>query len=177
MFGEIVRGHRRRLGLSQQDVADKSGVTVRGLRKIESGRIATPRPATVRLLADAFGLIGAERDGFCTAAHRQVAVPPRGAAAPAQLPADVAGFVGREAQLRQLDALLDGAAVLATAVVVTAVAGTAGVGKTALAVHWAHRVRDRFPDGQLYINLRGFDSDGQVAVSYTHLTLPTIYSV
>ncbi|HZN78061.1 MAG TPA: helix-turn-helix transcriptional regulator, partial [Mycobacterium sp.] len=53
MFGDVVRRHRRRLGLSQQDLADKSGVTVRGLRKIESGRIGTPRPVTVRLLADA----------------------------------------------------------------------------------------------------------------------------
>jgi DNA-binding SARP family transcriptional activator/tetratricopeptide (TPR) repeat protein len=73
---------------------------------------------------------------------------------PAQLPADVAGFTGRSGYLRQLDELLPDAD-RPTAVVVAAIGGTAGVGKTALAVHWAHRVRDRFPDGQLYVNLNG----------------------
>jgi tetratricopeptide (TPR) repeat protein len=80
---------------------------------------------------------------------------------PAQLPADVPGFTGREAELAMLDAALAGAGGPPTAVVISAVSGTAGVGKTALAVHWAHRVADRFPDGQLYVNLRGFDPAGQ----------------
>ncbi|GLZ31052.1 SARP family transcriptional regulator [Lentzea sp. NBRC 105346] len=74
--------------------------------------------------------------------------------APAQLPADLARFTGRLEHLAELDSLL---AQEASAVVITAIAGTAGVGKTALAVHWAHSVRDRFPDGQLYLNLRGYD--------------------
>jgi hypothetical protein len=74
------------------------------------------------------------------------------------LPADVAAFTGRSAELAQLDALLDGAGV-GEPVVISAVSGTAGVGNTALAVHWTHRVRDRFPDGQLYVNLRGYDPD------------------
>jgi DNA-binding SARP family transcriptional activator/tetratricopeptide (TPR) repeat protein len=76
---------------------------------------------------------------------------------PALLPADLPGFVGRVEHLDQLDALLAGPA---TTIVVSAIAGGAGVGKTALAVHWAHRVRDRFPDGQLYANLHGFDPRG-----------------
>jgi DNA-binding SARP family transcriptional activator len=79
--------------------------------------------------------------------------------APAQLPAGVASFVGRAGELAQLDELLTPGAGPATAVI-GAVSGTAGVGKTALAVHWAHRVASHFPDGQLYVNLRGFDPDG-----------------
>ena len=77
---------------------------------------------------------------------------------PAMLPVDVAAFVGRHAELAALDRLL--AADDATTVTVSVVCGTAGVGKTTLAVHWAHRVRGRFPDGQLYLNLRGFDVTG-----------------
>ena len=81
--------------------------------------------------------------------------------APAQLPADVAAFTGRGGELARLDALLAAAAggTVATAVVLSAVSGTAGVGKTALAIRWAHQVRGLFPDGQLYVNLRGYDPD------------------
>ncbi|GAB2864082.1 AfsR/SARP family transcriptional regulator [Lentzea nigeriaca] len=76
---------------------------------------------------------------------------------PAQLPPVVRGFTGREAQLAALDNVV---AAAQDTVAVVAVCGTAGVGKTALAVRWAHRVAARFPDGQLYVNLRGFDPDG-----------------
>jgi DNA-binding SARP family transcriptional activator/tetratricopeptide (TPR) repeat protein len=79
---------------------------------------------------------------------------------PAQLPPDVHGFTGRDDELRELDGLLVAAGDEPSAVVISAVSGTAGVGKTALAVHWAHRIQDRFPDGQLYVNLRGFDPTG-----------------
>lgn len=78
---------------------------------------------------------------------------------PAQLPLDPAGFTGREEELARLEKVLGASSARPTAVVVSAVSGTAGVGKTALAVHWAHRARDRFPDGQLYVNLRGYDPD------------------
>ncbi|MFI9787540.1 ATP-binding protein [Kitasatospora sp. NPDC051984] len=71
---------------------------------------------------------------------------------PRQLPADVRGFVNRTEELRELDAVLDG-----HDAPVCVIAGTAGAGKTSLALRWAHRARDRFPDGQLYVNLRGYD--------------------
>jgi tetratricopeptide (TPR) repeat protein len=79
------------------------------------------------------------------------------AAVPRQLPAAVAGFAGRAAELSTLTSLLERSADAAGGVVICAVDGTAGIGKSALAVCWAHRVSDRFPGGQLYVNLRGFD--------------------
>ncbi|MEO3924197.1 BTAD domain-containing putative transcriptional regulator [Micromonosporaceae bacterium B7E4] len=88
------------------------------------------------------------------------APPARPATVPRQLPSDVRGFAARAAELARLDAILSGTGGHATAVPVCVLSGTAGVGKTALAVHWAHRVADRFPDGQLYVNLHGFDPTG-----------------
>ena len=83
---------------------------------------------------------------------------------PAQLPPTAPAFAGRDEELASLDANLRtaqaGRAGTAPAVVISAVSGTAGVGKTALAVHWAQRVTAQFPDGQLYVNLRGFDPGG-----------------
>ncbi|MEN3356754.1 MAG: hypothetical protein V7637_736 [Mycobacteriales bacterium] len=77
---------------------------------------------------------------------------------PAQLPADVPAFTGRVAELARLDGLL--AADRPAAMPICAVIGPAGVGKTSLAVHWAHRIAGQFPDGQLYVNLRGFGPSG-----------------
>ncbi|GIJ53336.1 SARP family transcriptional regulator [Virgisporangium aurantiacum] len=77
---------------------------------------------------------------------------------PAQLPAAVAGFTGRDLPLKQLNALLPDGSDKTPVLVLSTITGTAGIGKTALAVHWAHQVRDRFPDGQLYVNLHGYES-------------------
>jgi tetratricopeptide (TPR) repeat protein len=77
-------------------------------------------------------------------------------ASPWQLPPDVRGFTGRTAELARLDALLT-AREQFSAPTVALLSGTAGVGKTALVVHWAHRRRDEFPHGLLYMDLRGFD--------------------
>jgi hypothetical protein len=82
--------------------------------------------------------------------------------APRELPADVYGFTGRRAHLAELDATI---AAPAAAPVVIALSGRAGVGTSALAVHWAHRVADRFPDGQLYVDLRGHGVTPEAALA------------
>jgi tetratricopeptide (TPR) repeat protein len=79
---------------------------------------------------------------------------------PWQVPAPPRHFVGRRSELASLTRLLEQADDAAGGVVIGAVSGMAGVGKTALAVYWAHQVAGRFPDGQLYVNLRGFDPSG-----------------
>ncbi|MEU9338161.1 BTAD domain-containing putative transcriptional regulator [Streptomyces sp. NPDC048290] len=83
-------------------------------------------------------------------------------ARPAQLPGDLLTFVGRRPELDKVRALLPAPGSAPSTVVISAIGGMAGVGKTALAVHWAHEIADRFPDGQLYLNLRGFDPSGAV---------------
>jgi len=109
-------------------------------------------------LHQATAVLGPRRDAQARPAHQPYRLGP----VPAQLPPPPAGFTGREAEVASLDAMVpavppeqgaDRAAVIA------AIAGTAGAGKSALALRWAHRVRERFPDGQLYVNLRGFDPD------------------
>ncbi|MBE8516833.1 tetratricopeptide repeat protein [Amycolatopsis sp. H6(2020)] len=102
-----------------------------------------------RILAADPGLIAAPRPGVTV-----TPVPPR------QLPAAPALFVGRQDELDRLDAVLapaDGTAP------VSAISGAGGIGKTWLALRWAHRNRDRFPDGQLFVDLHGFSPAEQPA--------------
>lgn len=78
--------------------------------------------------------------------------------APAQLPHSAAEFTGRVHDLHMLDGLLEDSAASTDSVAIAAISGAPGVGKTALAVHWARRVSHRFPDGQLYVDLHGYSS-------------------
>jgi tetratricopeptide (TPR) repeat protein len=120
-----------------------------------------PRWGLLELIVETLGGDTAEFHRLWLAASGDPPVPAppgpaREAPVPRELPADVVAFTGRSGPLAELDALLDRPT---SGVVIGAVSGTAGVGKTALAVHWAHRVAGRFPDGQLYTNLRGYDPD------------------
>jgi tetratricopeptide (TPR) repeat protein len=92
--------------------------------------------------------------------------PLAGGPRPAQLPGEARGFVNRVRELESLDAAIEQATdPEASSLRLALIVGTAGVGKTSLAIRWAHRVRDRFPDGQLYVNLHGYDPGPPVAAT------------
>src|SRR6266508_3973952 len=128
--GDIITAYERIFGDSAAALA-RLRDRVLAERAADPGRATVPVPAPDRAGSD-----------------------PRHRTSPAMLPAAIAGFTGRSAQLRRLTELT--ATAQYTAVTIIAITGTAGVGKTALAVHFAHQIRDRFPDGQLHLNLRGY---------------------
>lgn len=155
-LGPLLRALRERSLLTQEALALRSGLSVGTVRGLETGRILRPRPSSVGLLAEALGLSEPERASLVGAALDR---PPERIAwgPPAQLPPSPACFTGRDVHLHRLDAYA-GARERPVAVVL---AGPPGAGKTALAVRWAGRARARFPDGQLYSDLRGSTGDGR----------------
>jgi tetratricopeptide (TPR) repeat protein/DNA-binding XRE family transcriptional regulator len=199
-FGSQLGAWRRSAGLSQEELAERAGLSVRTISSLERGRTRAPYQESLHRLADALGLDAATRAEFFAAAGRRLA----GAAAepgqgpgsgsgpgpgsgpdpgsgpgsgepapdgplpgsgggpvvPRQLPALIPQFTGRHREIAALDAVLTGDSLPATATI-SAIGGAAGIGKTALAVHWAHQVATRFPDGQLFVNLCGFDPSGK----------------
>ncbi|GAA1764566.1 tetratricopeptide repeat protein [Luedemannella helvata] len=168
---DLRRRHARRTGgapLSYRELAAAAGWSHGIIGEYLAGRVLPPTDrfdVLVRLLGASpteQGALATARDRVEETRRQALAAAPVGPV-PHQLPAEVSGFTGRQQELATLDTLLDPAAQgesgPASAVVVTAVAGTAGVGKTTLALRWAHRSADRFPDGQLYLDLRGYDPD------------------
>ncbi|WP_188195722.1 ATP-binding protein [Nonomuraea sp. SYSU D8015] len=153
--GALVRAWRERALFTQEELAARAGLNTRTVRRLETGELRRPRGSSMRSLAEALGLTADEFALLTRVASPIPDVPPatRMRVVPRQLPTDVAAFVGREREL----AVADEARAEGT-VVITAIDGMGGVGKTALAVHWAHRVAGRFPDGQLYVDLQGYAS-------------------
>ncbi len=172
LLRELRRRHARRLRipvLTYRKIADQTGWSVSTI----GGYFTGTRLASVDRFDELVRLLGAsphEQGVLATARELaadsrplsdmgDAAVGPRGGTTvvvPQTLPARVFGFTGRLGELARLDALLVSAAKPGTEAVSTVV-GMPGVGKTALAVHWAYQVVAGFPDGQLYVNLRGFD--------------------
>lgn len=158
--GRWLRGQRVAAGMTQEDLAERSGISVRAIADLERGRTRRPYPSSLRALIRALGLTD-EAGADLVARYRSAGDGQR--AVPRQLPTAVPYFAGRAGELRLLDAVLADAGRGTGGVVISAIGGTAGVGKTALALHWAHRIAPNFPDGQLYANLRGFDPAGSPA--------------
>ena len=142
-----------------RDLASASGVPRSSLADYLSGKSTMPADV-FDAVVQALGATPAEAGVWATAweeatADRLRPAPEATALALRQLPADVTSFTGRHSHLDALGGVVeasDGPADPATVIT-----GMAGVGKTALAVHWAHRVADRFHDGQLYMNMHGYD--------------------
>jgi tetratricopeptide (TPR) repeat protein/DNA-binding XRE family transcriptional regulator len=162
-FGAELRRQRERARLTQEQLAEKAGLSVNAVSALERGERRRPYPSTVAALAVALGLGDEELRRMRTLVPRRARrAEPVPVPVPRQLPVAPRHFTGRAGDLTRLTALLppagadDGGTQRAGAVVIAAIDGTAGVGKTTLAVVWAHQVRERFPDGQLYVNLRGY---------------------
>jgi tetratricopeptide (TPR) repeat protein/transcriptional regulator with XRE-family HTH domain len=158
---------RKALGLTQEELAELLSVERSTVVRWERGETA-PSPWIRPKLARALQVSAERVEELLAAGAQHDSAPGAGArrgngaaVVPRQLPAAVPDFTGRAAELQALTRILDetGAGAPGT-VVISAIGGTAGVGKTALALHWAHQVADRFPDGQLHANLRGFDPSG-----------------
>ncbi|GGW59280.1 hypothetical protein GCM10010503_40580 [Streptomyces lucensis JCM 4490] len=172
-FGALLRGLRAGAGLSQEELAHASGVSVRALSDMERGQSRGPQRRTVQALAAALGLdaAGARQLEYTASLGRPRRAPANDAPPPAAvedavaqtgapdlLPRAPRGFHGRAAELAALSRAAAGEAP------VCLVVGPAGVGKTAIVLHWAHQGSADFPDGRLYADLRGFGDTGEPAL-------------
>ncbi|MFE9426447.1 ATP-binding protein [Kitasatospora sp. NPDC006697] len=174
-FGELLRELRRNRAWTQEELAERSGMSAHAISVLEAGR-RRPRISSVSRLAEALALTAADRERLVAAARgeergeeraqpaeqltgRQQDVP-----APRMLPYAVPDFTGRRSELDRLLALAaERGAGAAEAIVISAIDGMAGVGKTTLAVQAGHALADRYPDGQVFVDLHGF-TPGQPAL-------------
>jgi tetratricopeptide (TPR) repeat protein/transcriptional regulator with XRE-family HTH domain len=168
-FAVVLRSLREDALLTQEELAAAAGLSVRTVSDLERGVNRTARKATAELLAEPLGLTGTIRDRFLAAARglapaaevvaarAEAAVAVTGDAAGLRysLPTDAAMFTGREAELDQITTVIS-AAEAGGVVAIQAINGMPGVGKTALAIHVAHMLREQFPDRQLFIDLHAY---------------------
>lgn len=146
-FGEVLRRLRAAAALSQEELAERAGVSVRGISDLERGVRQAPRPETLRMLADALALTPQEREQLVAAAS----IPPQKAEArpsASALPFTPGPLFGREAEQAALAALL-----LQPGSRLITVTGTGGAGKTHLAVALASDLGAQFRDGAVFVDL------------------------
>ncbi|HVV24868.1 MAG TPA: tetratricopeptide repeat protein [Pseudonocardiaceae bacterium] len=165
VFGERLRTLRTERGLSLAELSARVHYSKGYLSKVENG----DKPPTVQLARgcdDALGADGGLLRLLIGPPTRPARTTPRRDTRhrPAQLPAAVADFAGREDEIAQLDAMLAGRAPGGMLIVV--IEGLGGIGKTTLALHWAHTLRSAFPDGALFADLRGYHPTGSPANPY-----------
>jgi transcriptional regulator with XRE-family HTH domain len=156
-FAGLLRRLRASAGLTQEELASAARVSTRSVSDLERGVSRTARKDTAGLLADALGLVGAAKEAFEAVAIGRAPADgfgQAGSTAIRALPRDIASFTGREHELHEL--VSAGSAIGTGSMVgIHAIGGMAGVGKTALAVHAAHRLVPQFPDGQVFLPLHG----------------------
>jgi tetratricopeptide (TPR) repeat protein/transcriptional regulator with XRE-family HTH domain len=160
-FSSLLREYRTAAGLTQAALAEKAGLSEQGVSLLERGTRRRPRIETIRALGTALGLDEASIERLALAARRTRraatdAPAPVAVEVPRQLPPALSDFTGRTAELEVLLQTLTRADGAPGTVRMAAVTGMGGVGKTALAIHAAHLAADNFPDGHLYIDLRGY---------------------
>ncbi|TDD60448.1 XRE family transcriptional regulator [Kribbella antibiotica] len=151
-FGPVLRKFRKAAGWSQERLSAESGVSAEAIKALEAGRHRHPRWLTLKLLGEGLALTEAQRAELVAAGSRTMVR----AGTPRELPDDAVDFNGRSEQVAELQQMFTSGETRPGVVATAAIVGMGGIGKTALAVHVAHRVADQYPDGQLYLNLRGF---------------------
>jgi predicted ATPase/transcriptional regulator with XRE-family HTH domain len=162
-FGGAVRRYRRALGFTQEELAERAGLSERAIREIERGTTHVPRKETVQLLADALELAGGEREAFQSAARRvgepEIIGPGTPSTTRTNLPDEPTPFIGRERELGEVSALLQQPAVR-----LVTLTGPGGTGKTRLALQVAARLLPQFADGVFFVSLASL-SDPELVLS------------
>jgi predicted ATPase/DNA-binding XRE family transcriptional regulator len=148
LFGDLLRRHRLIAGLTQEELAERAGLSRRGISDLERTARSHPYRETVRVLADALNLAGGERTAFFLAAKRPVRRSQARRDRFTTLPVPLAPLIGRHKEQMAVRQLLQDDAVRLVTLI-----GPGGVGKTRLALGVAELVDDAFPDGQVFIEL------------------------
>jgi predicted ATPase/DNA-binding XRE family transcriptional regulator len=148
-FGELLKRYRTAARLTQEELAERAGLSARGVQDLERGLRRSPHPDTMRRLAQALDLTDANRAELLGAADRAGSLPDSSTITPALaagLPPPLTSFVGRQAELSEIQRLLDGTRLLT-------LTGAGGIGKTRMALEAARRVAVDYQDGARLVEL------------------------